>query len=196
MTMLSLYNIPMKRCFIAIPFSESLQEILMLYIQRLKKNYSSPCLKYVRPESIHITMHFLGWIGEQVLETLDSLLKKATENETPFTLKTGLLGAFPSLNSPRVLYLSCKGGDIERAKTLQREIGKQLAQEGIPVEKRAWVPHITLARVKCPVNRFPHPHDAPESFDISVTKIVLMESRLQRSGARYSILKSYQFKKI
>ncbi|HLC19080.1 MAG TPA: RNA 2',3'-cyclic phosphodiesterase, partial [Thermodesulfobacteriota bacterium] len=73
----------------------------------LDKGFSR--VSWVRPANIHLTMKFLGEVEESRIDELSRELEAAARDTRPFTLSAGGVGGFPSLKSPRVLWVGLKG---------------------------------------------------------------------------------------
>lgn len=139
------------------------------------------------PDKWHITIRFLGATSalqrDQVLEFLDEHLAVG-----PFTLGFGLLGAFPKATKATVLWLGIDRGS-EHLRSMGRisEVAAQSA--GLEPEDRPLHPHVTLSRIRPPMNvsglvervpRFP--------LSMEVDRLTLFRSHLGRGGATYEAL--------
>jgi 2'-5' RNA ligase len=182
------------RSFIAIELPSELKAILGSF-QNEMVSAGGSSVKWVSPDSIHITLKFLGNIFTEKVQSISSAIEQACTGVEPFTLEMGELGGFPNLKQPRVLWVGLHG-DIERVKSLQMSIDNNLAKLGFDKEKRGFTPHITLARMRDkanPVDRNKFGERVTnETFDfrykIDVENINLMRSQLLPAGAVYSCL--------
>ncbi len=108
-------------------------------------------LRWTGPATWHLTLQFLGeWPGER-LEALQRALPGAADR-APHRLRPGGLGAFPNLSRPRVLFLHME--DDGRTAALARDLRSIVAAtwpEG-PQDTRPLRAHLTLARVKAPLD--------------------------------------------
>ncbi len=186
------------RSFIAINLPEEIKKHLLVLLEELKKKNREPLIKWVRPEGLHLTLHFLGYQEEGVLERVGECVgRKVRElhlgQNIPKLFITEL-GAFPSFNRPRVLFIGCREeGDKNLIKKLQKELGEELEPLGIEVDKREWQMHITLARLKAPV-KIQMVKLNVQNLSFEVKSIDLMKSELTPFGARYSVLKSFKLR--
>ena len=103
------------------------------------------------------------------------------------------MGAFPSLRSPRVVWvgLDDQGG---RLVTLQNQIEKEMSKLGFEEEKRAFSPHLTLGRIRSPRGKeelVKYLLDERERVfgEINIDRVILFKSELKPTGAVYSVLK-------
>jgi 2'-5' RNA ligase len=182
------------RSFIAIELPSELKAILSSF-QNEMVSVGGSSVKWVSPDSIHITLKFLGNILTEKVQSISLAIEQACTGVEPFTLEMGELGGFPNLQQPRVLWLGLHG-DIERVKSLQMSIDNNLAKLGFDKEKREFTPHITLARMRDKASMVDRrkfgERVTNESFDfryrIDVENINLMRSQLFPTGAVYSYL--------
>ena len=182
------------RSFIAIELPSELKTILGSF-QNEMASAGGSFVKWVSPDSIHITLKFLGNIFTEKVEAISLAIEQACAGTGPFTLKSGELGGFPNLKQPRVLWIGLHG-DIDRVKLLQMSIDNNLARLGFDKEKREFTPHITLARMRDKASPADHRKFGElimnKRFDfrykIDVESINLMRSQLLPGGAIYSRL--------
>lgn len=148
--------------------------------------------RWTAPEGRHITLKFLGYAAPDALGEIDEAIGRASAAVTPAEVRLGGLGAFPSARRARVLWL---GIDDPHGVTtgLAGALDEALAPLGFEAEKRAFRPHLTLARFKVPG---PVETELPAQgladlppFRISVT--TLYRSHLSPTGARYEPLRRF-----
>ena len=184
------------RSFIAIELPAELRlEISQLQAQ-LKSGQPSR-VKWVDPDSIHLTLKFLGNIAIDRTGEITSALEEAAQGIPSFRLKVKDPGAFPNLKRVRVVWVGISGEVAQLSRLLQR-IESNLAALGFTPESRPFSPHLTLARI--------HNQASPDErqrlgqliadtkFEadstIMVNAISLMRSQLTRAGAIYSRVSS------
>ena len=175
----------MIRTFIALPIPENLKEALRDAISRLRRTNSG--VKWVRPESVHITLKFLGNIKEELVEPVSQELDNIALIYPELELKLSGLGVFPNMRRPRVIWVGL-GGDIALLGELADAIDKACAKIGIQPEKRPFNAHITLGRLKVPSMIDLDIDLMEESY--RAKEIVFYKSELLPTGARYTILNS------
>jgi len=189
------------RAFIAIELPDELKGRLRSFQAHLKLPRHS-FIKWVSPDSIHLTLKFLGNVNLKKIDSIKDEMGKITAGKKAFKLITTEPGCFPNPKRIRVFWLGLSG-DVEILAEIQREIDKSLAKLGFADEGRPFSPHLTLARVKdecLPSDRW----DFAEliegaKFDpcceIKVEKISLMRSQLTTAGAIYSRLADFKLQK-
>ena len=101
-------------------------------------------LRWVRPEAIHITLKFLGGVAAARVAEITSALDDAI---APFELRLrpSELGGFGG-SSLRVVWVGLEG-DVQGLSELAGRVEAALEPLGFPRERRAFAPHVTLARV-------------------------------------------------
>lgn len=104
-------------------------------------------LKWVRPESIHLTLKFFGDIPASAVGQIAAVVGPAAAAAAPFSFTVGAAGVFPDRRRPRVLWLGMEG-DVARLVDFQQRLEEALDRIGFPAEGRPFSPHLTLARIK------------------------------------------------
>lgn len=182
------------RSFIAIELPQNVKTGLAKLLSELGKT-RHPFVKWVNPESIHLTLKFLGNIPFKQVAEINRLMEEAVQGTLPFHLEVSELGAFPNLKRPRVLWISIKG-EIDTLLSLQQSIDSALAPLGFAEEKRPFTPHLTLARLRertSPAERkifaeLVMSTNFESSYPLEVKTISLMRSQLLPEGAIYTRL--------
>ena len=182
------------RAFIAVGLSDQAKGCLAQAINSLSSLGLSG-VRWVRPGAMHATMKFLGNIDHRMVEKVTEGVKLAVQGSEPFTFDLFRTGAFPSLNNPRVLWVSL-GGDVDRLCTLQQAVEAQMRHLGFAPEKRRFSPHVTLGRVRERTRPGERRRIGDAFSQLSVDDVVpwrvgaveLMRSTLAPTGAIYDAL--------
>ena len=134
------------RAFIAIKLSvESKKELEK--IESILKSQNSTPAKWVNPESIHLTLKFLGDVtSDRVTEVLDAI-KSGVVGIPSFQIQLAGLGVFPNPARTQVVWAGITG-NMDRLGQLQSNIEVEMEKLGFPREKRKFSPHLTLARIR------------------------------------------------
>jgi RNA 2',3'-cyclic 3'-phosphodiesterase len=144
-------------------------------------------LRLVAQATLHVTLVFLGWMPEKEIPRISDLTRAAIpRGEPPLLAALGVKSLPP--RRPRLFALDLSD-DGERAVAVQAAVSDALEAEKIyKPEKRAFWPHITLARVKR--NAFAPPLDAgpPPAEPWQAASVTLYRSTLLPQGARYDAL--------
>jgi RNA 2',3'-cyclic 3'-phosphodiesterase len=143
----------------------------------------------VAPDSLHLTLRFLGGVDRHRLEALAADLRALTVE--PFPVVLDGLGSFGRGIAVRVVWLGLAAGGDQLAK-LAAEIEAQCAAEGFEAEARPYNPHLTLARSRQRRgDRLPELPAPPELPGWTVTGFRLYQSRTGPGGATYSVLEEF-----
>jgi RNA 2',3'-cyclic 3'-phosphodiesterase len=102
----------------------------------------APDVRWVRPESLHLTLKF---IGEQKPERVEAIQERLRGVEGAVVeIRFAGYGFFPTAKSPRVFWIGIQAGP--ELVELATNIDAAVAELGIPREDRPFSPHLTLAR--------------------------------------------------
>ncbi|MGC9048828.1 MAG: RNA 2',3'-cyclic phosphodiesterase [Patescibacteria group bacterium] len=183
------------RSFIAINLPQEIKDYLSEIISELKRKNQGSDIKWVNPEGLHLTLHFLGYLDEQKLEKVKEIISQSLEENPSVEVRLENFNGFPNLNQPRVLFVSCQEIGDRVVQSIQDKIGRQLEKIGVEIDKRPWQMHITLARLKMPKQiRIGQLTDEIRKLRFKVKSIDLMKSELSQEGAKYSIIEKFPLK--
>lgn len=179
------------RLFIAIELPQDWTDALASTQDDLRRQGLAG-LRWARPEGIHLTLKFLGNVDQQRVGAITSAMNEAARNIRPFDLTLGALGTFGPATRPRVLWCGVSG-DLAALNRLWQATERQIAPMGFPSEHDRFAPHLTLARVpddlaperRSGITSTIARHKAPAVRTLHVSEVSLMQSMLDRGGARY-----------
>src|ERR1700740_2442484 len=127
----------MLRLFVGIGFPPELKLRLSLLCSGI------PGAKWVDPGNFHLTLRFIGEIGDDIAADIDDPLRRLGPRR--FTLQIAGRGVFGGGDKPRSLWAG-----VERTPELvglRDKIEQALIRAGLPPEPRKFAPHVTLARL-------------------------------------------------
>lgn len=137
-------------------------------------------------EQLHLTVTF---IGSLTVERCDVLAARLAEQDTPVE-SAGITAIehWPGSAHPRltVATLAMTDGLVK----LDWRIRSLMIELGLPVDARAFRPHITLARFAREAGAVNHPMRPSPNLTASFESLILYSSTLARHGARYRALAS------
>ncbi len=183
------------RAFIAIELPESILTELDNIEARLKPQMPHDTIRWVKADSIHLTLKFLGQVPSDQLGLITSSLRAAASLHASFTLEVKGAGCFPNVHRPRVVWVGVQE-DEHRLHALQRAVENAIAPLGYPTEIRDFTPHLTLGRLARDVR----PTDQKRIGEVveaakvgslgkwEVRQVALIKSDLKPSGAEYTVL--------
>ena len=167
------------RLFYALVPSEREKRSILRWQEKLER--ASEAGRYTPSENLHMTLQFLGEIPPERVKALKEILLSVARTCGPFDLALDDYGWFAGKGQERLWYLT---GSSPEAAEISDTLGQLLTENGFMVERRAFVPHVTLARrCKLRSNAVPEP---AEPVTISVQRLWLMESRQIRGSTVYA----------
>ena len=177
------------RIFIAVELPKETKTALG-NIQRVLRPLTDSA-RWVAPDSIHITLKFIGEVPEKRVEEIDGALTGLSWK--PFIVTVHGVGFFPGTRSPRVLWA---GMEAPTMQGLAEQLDRRMERLGFEKEKRAFRPHITLARARdsridSTLVTAASPYEEHEFGSFTVDRVFLFKSTLKPSGAVYEKLKEY-----
>ena len=102
-------------------------------------------LRWTKPENLHLTLKFIGEYPEGEMGTLEEALRGVVW-PGEFEVKVRGLGFFPNARAPRVIWAGVEAGP--ELGQLARRVDRALWKLGVPPERKAYAPHLTLARIE------------------------------------------------
>jgi 2'-5' RNA ligase len=181
------------RTFIAVHIPDSIRQDIGTFIGRLKRFDAD--VKWVRPESMHLTLKFLGNIESERLDAIDGAVENAAVGKQTFDLALAGTGAFPNPKRPNVLWIGARQG-AEAFATLAGSVESELAELGFEREKRPFSVHLTIGRVRSARNIGQvvemMTENGFESGPFRIDAVHVMKSDLQRTGAVYTTLRTFK----
>jgi len=179
------------RSFIAIELPEAVKLNLSQLEARLKSGRPTS-VRWVAPESIHLTLKFLGNIVVESARDITQAMAEAAQGIPPFRLEVKDLGVFPNLKRVQVAWVGVHG-EIDKLSQFQQRLDSNLSRLGFAPERRPFTPHLTIARVRDTSSLTERQAIGQliasthfEAGEFTVDAISLMKSQLTREGPIYS----------
>lgn len=139
---------------------------------------------------LHCTLRYIGEVERPVAE--DVAVALGNVRFAPFELAIAGVGEFDSRGRPNALWAGVR--PHETVSQLHQKIDQALVRIGLPPERRAYLPHITLARMNVAAGataRFLESHAGVASAPFPIDTFLLFESHLGRDGASYEAIERY-----
>jgi RNA 2',3'-cyclic 3'-phosphodiesterase len=179
---------PRARLFVALDLPDEVRDGIVAW----QRGFTDPALRSVKPESLHMTLVFLGYQPEKEIDRIAEAALGVDAAAPEIELVPDPIGV-PRGKRPRLFALDApSGGAVE----LQRQVEERLVDARFyKPEKRPFWPHLTVARVKpekrgsrkpALVETLPGP--LPERTflrPIPLVRLVLFRSHLRPQGAEY-----------
>lgn len=184
-----------KRSFLAVHFSSEVSERIVELQADLKNGSPEKAVKWVEPHNLHLSLQFLGDVDVGLFPKLSGGLRGAFADVQPFPIVLGGVGAFPSAERPRVVWVGFRTGAND-LHTLQACVERVTEPLGFSPEKREFRAHVTLGRVKDEhAARGLKPaldlFEKAEAGQCQIGVVELMTSELRSNGPRYSVLDTF-----
>ena len=194
------------RVFVAVDIDDSIRGRIARFLDGVRE--FTPDARWVRPESLHVTLKFIGEKSEDDLEKIKQAL--TTIAADTFEMNFRGYGFFPGARSPRVFWVGIEGGS--KLTCLAATVDETLARLGIPKEEHAFNAHLTLARggagsgsrrrrkENSPGRSFQRLQEklaalpAPEFGTMTAREFFLYQSRLSPGGSKYTKLAGFDLR--
>jgi RNA 2',3'-cyclic 3'-phosphodiesterase len=170
------------RAFVALEIPLAMRERIGVLAQAWK--LALPGLRWLAPDTYHLTLRFLGPSSPEALDVLGALLRPAAASCPGANARVGGLGVFPSSRAARVLWLGVSLPPPLVALQAACEAAAQRA--GYAPEARPWRSHLTLARWRDPRRCGPLP--VADVGEVRLDRLVLFQSELRPGGAVHTPL--------
>lgn len=172
----------MNRLFLGVDIDDATRGLLAVHLEtHIGQELPG---RSVPPRNWHMTLRFLGdSTPEQAERVIHNLATDSLAGA--FTVRFGRLGAFPRPRRATVLWLGV-GGETAGLAALASACEEAAVGAGFSAEERPFHSHLTLSRIRPPVDVFELVAAVPD-FDVSVTvdEITMFATHLGRGGARY-----------
>jgi len=179
----------MHRLFVAIRPPEDVRDLLIDAMD------GTPELRWVGDEQLHLTLRFIGEVERPLAEDLAAGLARLTFERFPLALSG--VGRFDHRGGG-TLWAGVR--PKEPLKALAAKVGRACQSVGLAPERRAFHPHITLARWKGPppsqLDSFMTRHGGLRSAPWEADRFILYESRLGRDGPHYEAAAEYDLPRM
>ena len=188
------------RAFIAIPLSDEIHKHLDEVSGQLSNRLGDNVIRWVRSKNIHLTLKFLGDVPGADIVLIKQILDDAAIQIDAFEFEVGGLGAFPSNQRARVIWIGVQAP--VQLLELQKSIDLKTAALGYASEERNFSPHLTLGRVSKNSTVEDMRRIGQILQEIKVNKlgtnrvetVHLYKSDLQPGGSVYTVLHQASFK--
>ncbi len=128
------------RLFVALDIGDEIRQRLAAYIGDLQP--LAPRVRWVKPESLHLTLKFIGERSDAMVPQIENALSTISCEEFQVSLQGS--GFFPTERSARVFWIGVHAD--QTLAQLAEQVERSLVPLGVEAEKRAFSPHLTLAR--------------------------------------------------
>ncbi len=190
------------RVFVALDIDDAIRARLEQFLDGVRG--FSPEARWVRSESMHVTLKFIGEKPAAAVEEIRRALGGIRAGAIEISFRG--YGFFPTSKAPRVFWVGIAAGP--ELSVLAKSVDKTTAALGVPEEEHAFSPHLTLARRggsgaprwrkgdrENPVfQRLQEKLAAMPALEfgtMTAREFFLYQSQLMRGGARYTKIASF-----
>ncbi len=189
------------RLFVAADIDDEIRRRIAMFADGVRG--FAPDARWVGPETLHVTLKFIGEYPESDLGQLKQALRE--DRGSPSQIAFRGYGFFPTSKAARVFWVGMEAD--ANLGLLATAVDKATASLGVAPEERAFKPHLTLARAGSgrpqwkagdrPSGIFRRLQEklaalpAPEFGTMTAHEFFLYESKLSPSGARYTKLERF-----
>ena len=170
------------RLFLSINFDRKTKENIASVQSRLKQAAKGHG-RFSDVSNLHLTLAFLGEVEEERLDAVKRAMDRTKVR--PFTLRFAKTGFFD--RGGQIWWIGAE--KCPELTALQKELSDNLRAEGFALEKRAFTPHVTLAR-QLKLSHACAGDLLPEPFECEADAVCLMLSH--RPGGRLTYTELYR----
>ncbi len=183
----------MIRSFIAVNITQTSRNVLGQLIGDLRILEPGDWIRWVDPNKIHLTLMFLGDIREDQENRIAESLDRVSLPQS-FPIYLAGMGCFPDAERARVLWVGVQEGADGILSQIQVSIQNAMIDLGFRRDKKRFSPHLTIARIKKPVDgeRMKSLINQHDTFKIEeiISEVVFMRSHLTSAGSIYTPMHS------
>ena len=194
------------RLFIALDIDDAIRERIQRFMEGVRE--FAPDARWVRPESLHVTLKFIGEKPAETVKDIESVL--STIQVESFDLTFHGHGFFPTPKAARVFWIGLDTGPV--LTNLAHQVDNATHTLGLPKEDHPFSPHLTLARgggrsgapgwrkgdgpnknfgiLREKLGSMP----ASEFGTMTAREFFLYQSQLMRGGSRYTKIARFPLK--
>lgn len=178
------------RAFVAMALPQDVQRSLAELQRELAR--AGADVKWVEPANLHLTLKFLDEVSDEQRAGVEQSLRRLAGGQPAFSVRLGGVGAFPSADSPRVIWVGCAEGGEPLAQ-IAGQIERETSSLGICSSERPFAAHLTIGRVRSPRRRQELARALQEATwrapgPWRVETLTLYQSVLGSAGPRYTAL--------
>ena len=182
----------MKRVFLAIPMGDDPD--VRKYYDVIRSSLQEEKIKWVKPENLHLTLHFFGDMEEEEIERAHRLFREYLSGLAAFDLVLRGVGVFPGIRKPRVLWFGV--GAAEGLEALSGAVEEMLLAGDFDLPGKPFSPHLTIGRIRWIGERRGFEQLLSEKRDAEIVRqqvneVHLIESVLHPEGPEYRSMYRY-----
>jgi RNA 2',3'-cyclic 3'-phosphodiesterase len=190
------------RIFIALDIDDAIRQRIRRFMEGVTG--FAPDARWVRPESLHVTLKFVGEKPVEKVEEIKHTLSSIRAESIEISFRG--YGFFPTAKAARVFWVGIESGP--QLSRLANAVDESMFGLGIPKEDHPFTPHLTLARGgrsgapghrkdDAPNKNFQRLQEklaalpTPDFGTMSAHEFFLYQSQLSPGGSRYTKIASF-----
>jgi 2'-5' RNA ligase len=190
------------RVFVALDIDDAIRARLELFLDGVRG--FAPEARWVRPESMHVTLKFIGEKPSDAVDAIKRALGATQAGAIEISFRG--YGFFPAAKAPRVFWLGIAAGP--GLAVLAKSVDEVTAALGVPREEHEFSPHLTLARRGSGAPHWGKGDRANPTFQrlqeklaampelefgtMTAREFFLYQSQVMRGGARYTKIAGFR----
>jgi 2'-5' RNA ligase len=173
------------RLFVAVEVPDAVLAVVEAALAEMRERH--PGGRWVPRQNQHVTVKFLGTTWPRLVDGVERAVEDVARSTPRFSTRVEGLGAFPSQRRARVLWAGLDDAQ-DRLADVAGALDRALERE-FPPEKRAFTPHLTIARFDPPIQLEALPTVASDPFHVE--RLVLFRSHLRRPAPVYESVAAF-----
>ncbi|MFY9950896.1 MAG: RNA 2',3'-cyclic phosphodiesterase [Candidatus Sulfotelmatobacter sp.] len=193
------------RLFVALDIDDDIRNRIARFLDGVRG--FAPDVRWARPESLHVTLKFIGEQSETQVEAIKRTLDKIEADH--FELNFHGYGFFPSARAPRVFWVGVD--EDSKLTSLAGSVDSKLIELNIEEERHTYNAHLTLGRIGG--SGSPHREKGdranrnferlqeklsalpvPEFGTMAAREFFLYQSQLSPGGSKYTKLAGFRLR--
>lgn len=174
----------MHRLFVALRPPRAIREGLLALMRGVTG------ARWQDDEQLHLTLRFVGEVDSPMADDIAAALSSV--RHPPLDLRLSGCGQFDTRGRPNAIWAGVAPRDPLAA--LHRKLDQTIVRAGATPERRAYLPHITLARLSGssgPVDGFLSEYAGLSSQPFRIEHMTLYQSQLGHGGSNYAPVERY-----
>ena len=174
------------RTFLALELPQTVRNKLSSYAELISGHDKLQQIRWLPKENYHLTLAFLGNVEYLLISSLQLKLEQNLSFIKAVPFRFSEITPFPFSGTPKITAAMLEHSD--ELMQLQHNTAKCVCAFGISLERRRFIPHVTLGRLKSR-SRKSIAFQPQQIFLEGVSeKVVIFQSELAPTGAVYTSL--------
>ena len=174
------------RAFLALELPQTVRNKLSLHVELISGYDKLQQIRWVSKENYHLTLVFLGSVDYALISSLQMNLEQYLSSMKAIPFRFSEVTPFPFSGTQKIAAAMLEHSD--ELMQLQHNAAKCVRVFGITLERRRFIPHVTLGRLKSRSRKSIAFQPQQILFEGVSEKVVIFQSELTPKGAVYTCL--------